>query len=164
MYGAMVWCCLRSGRLGKSHFQSSLTSKYWNYSKLATANPLLLDVQELSTNWWWIAGKIQKFNMVYCAANLIIIHSGIQSIIKDLLLKRFVIISNCHWPSYSIGVQILMGRPTYWGQHWIQPHSCIWICKITTNSSNEHWIVMAHTESTTVLCQSLLCLHILILY
>ena len=159
MCGAMVWYCLRSGRLGKNLFQSSLTSKFWNCSKLVTANPLLLGVQEPSTSWWWIVGKIQQFNMVYYVANLIIIHSGIQNIIKDRLLKRFVIISNCHWLSFSIGVQTMMGRPAYWGQHWIQPHSCTWICKIIiTNSSSEHWTVMGHTESTTVFCQTLFCL------
>ena len=85
-------------------------------------------------------GLLVKYNN-YVANSIMIFHSlaGIQIIIKDLLLKRSVIISNCHPPSYSIGVQIMMWRAVFWGQHLRQRHNYIWICKIVTNSSNEFW-------------------------
>ena len=56
MCGAMVWCCLRSGRLGRSHSQSFQTRRCYEASTQDTTSPLPLDAQEPSTNSWLTAG------------------------------------------------------------------------------------------------------------
>ena len=56
MCGAMVWCCLRYGQLGRSHFQKFQMLKFYATSTQATTSPLPQDVQEPSTNSWSTAG------------------------------------------------------------------------------------------------------------
>ena len=56
MCGAMVWCCLRSGQLGRSRSHSAQTPKSLDWSKQVIASHLHLDAQEPSTNSWLTAG------------------------------------------------------------------------------------------------------------
>ena len=69
--GAMVWCCLRSGQLGRSHSHNTRIIKCLDWSKLVTASPLPLDALEPSTNSWstagaYIATQIYCFNSHTC--------------------------------------------------------------------------------------------------
>ena len=57
MYGAMAWCCLRSGQLGRSHSHSTLIKRLLSFSDPTTTSPLHLDARGPSINSWLTAGK-----------------------------------------------------------------------------------------------------------
>ena len=57
MYGAMVWCYLRSGQLERSRSQRYPTVKLWGRWIQVTVSLHLLGLPDPSTNSWLTAGE-----------------------------------------------------------------------------------------------------------